>query len=259
MSFKSWRSYQRFSRYLLNQKRFILDEEQSEFINEIKSSALKYGGILPKNSILYRAQLDHTYRKESIRDDKDNIVDYFEVPSPCKESRMKPLRDKAIPGRVNTVGIPVFYCSNSEYVALSECRPWVGSLISLARFELRDNLKVINIAGIVTNNKHYLKEPDSKKKETKVWSDINKAFSFPVTNNSFIDYYVPTQYLSEIFKDMNYQGIVYRSVFSKDIEQYNIALFDLEKVQQLDCRLFECKEITYDYDLVDNGYKVKKD
>ena len=57
---------------------------------------------------------------------------------------------------------------------------------------------------------------------------INQYFSIPVTPDDKYCSYVPTQYLSELFKSKGYNGVVYGSTRKKD--KFNLALFDVAAV-----------------------------
>lgn len=254
MAFKSWRSYQSFSRYIKNKNRFFLDDEQKYFINEVIETAKQYEQIIEKDSVVCRAQLGHDYRTEYQHDEDGNIVVEYEVPAPYKKERMVPLATKAKQGRINPTGIPVFYCSNKNKIALSECRPWVGSILTLAKFKLVKELNVLNIASIDTNNSFYFSEPDNEEKIRKNLSDINKAYSKPIVLDDTSDMYAPTQVISEYFRNNGYDGIVYRSVFSEDDESYNIAIFDLSSVELLTRTLYNCDMLEHEYSQVDYEY-----
>src|SRR3546814_9987253 len=51
--------------------------------------------------------------------------------------RMRPLADRATEGRANPKGIPMLYLCSSKDAAMSEVRPWLGSMVSLGHFEIR--------------------------------------------------------------------------------------------------------------------------
>jgi len=58
--------------------------------------------------------------------------------------------------------------------------------------------------------------------------------------------YVPTQYLSEKLKTAGYDGIAFKSSLSQD--GYNIALFDHHKAKCVGCRMFEIKQVKYEFE-----------
>lgn len=85
--------------------------------------------MLPKDAHLWRAQLGHDLRPEYAGEE---LIDYF--PTAYKPERMKPLRDSAREGRANPKGIPYLYIATDKETAMSEVRPWIGSIISAGCF-----------------------------------------------------------------------------------------------------------------------------
>jgi len=140
---------------------------------------------------------------------------------------MKPLSDRALEGRANPKGIPVLYlCSNKE-AAMSEVRPWLGSMISLAQFETTKPLKVVDCTrSSEQRTLIYFDEPSDDEIDSAVWSEIDRAFTKPVTRSDDSSEYVATQILTELFQDAGFDGIAFRSAFGE--RSINLALFDLE-------------------------------
>ena len=101
----------------------------------------------------------------------------------------------------------------------------------------------------------YFEEPDTEKKEQAVWSEIDKAFSEPVTPNDRVADYVPTQILAEFFKTNGFDGIFYKSSLG---EGNNVVLFDIESAILVNCNLFESKKISFDFHQAANPYSIKR-
>lgn len=74
-----------------------------------------------------------------------------------------------------------------------------------------------------------------------MWIDIDNAFSQPVAQSDDTADYVPTQILSELFRDAGYDVIVYRSQFGN--EGYNVVLFDPSDADIINCAPFEVTAI----------------
>ncbi|MEX6396516.1 RES family NAD+ phosphorylase [Providencia hangzhouensis] len=66
-----------------------------------------------------------------------------------------------------------------------------------------------------------VKELTAQQKEKAVWTDIDNAFSTPVTRSDDKANYAPTQILAELFRSAGYDAIAYKSHFGD--EGYNIA------------------------------------
>ena len=61
-----------------------------------------------------------------------------------------PPPSKALAGRMSAHGIPVFYGTFSENLAVAEVRPYVGGLIVVGQFEIIRELKLLDLAHFVS-------------------------------------------------------------------------------------------------------------
>ncbi len=82
---------------------------------------------------------------------------------------------------------------------------------------------------------------DADTKRRAVWTEIDSAFSRPVTRSEDIIDYVPTQILAEAFRGHGYDGIVYSSNFGD--HEYNVALFDIGAAEIINCGPYKIKSI----------------
>jgi hypothetical protein len=205
---------------------------------------------LPKNRYLWRAQLGHDLRP--IIQEDEHIAD---EPVPFPPSRMKPLVHEAAEGRANPKGIPYLYLATTKETAMAEVRPWIGSSISVGQFETKKDMVLINCTNHHKGFVLYFEEPDAEKKEQAVWSEIDKAFSEPVTLNDRVADYAPTQILAEFFKTNGFDGIFYKSSLG---EGSNVVLFDIESAILVNCYLFEAKKISFDFHQVANPYNINR-
>ncbi|MBM0202940.1 RES family NAD+ phosphorylase [Micromonospora sp. STR1s_5] len=158
---------------------------------------------------------------------------------------MKPLQDRAYEGRVNPKGIPCLYFATTREVAMSEVRPWIGSVISVARFRTEREVVVVDCSVSHLEEELPPGPGNDEEVERTVWSQIDQSFSTPVTRSDNTAEYAATQILSELFRSCGYDGILYKSAFSA--EGRNVALFDLDCATQIDCTLYEVRNATYDF------------
>jgi hypothetical protein len=130
--------------------------------------------------------------------------------------------------------------ATNKETAMSEVCPRLGSYISVGQFKINQNLSLIDcsVHGLDEWPPLYEEEPSDTEKESAVWSYIDMAFSKPIINSDSVADYVPTQILSELFKSNGYDGIIYKSVFSKG---FNIVLYDLNFADIVSCHLFQVK------------------
>ena len=247
-TFDTWRAFSRFEREVSRNRRYIRSEQADRFLDGVRSTCSSRESHLSKGRGFWRAQLGHAWR--SI----DDIDD--EIPSAYSPDRMKPLSDRALEGRANPKGIPVLYlCSNKE-AAMSEVRPWLGSMISLAQFETTKPLKVVDCTrSSEQRTLIYFDEPSDDEIDSAVWSEIDRAFTKPVTRSDDSSEYVATQILTELFQDAGFDGIAFRSAFGE--RSINLALFDLESAVVTYGQLFEVTSAKLNFQERDNPYWVR--
>lgn len=249
-SFKSVRSYLHFERYVKLQNRYFRDNDTDKFLNTLLDTSNDRIFLLKKSTILWRAQAGYELPDKI----EDEIVN--EISGPFRHERMKPLKDKAKEGRANPKGISYLYLSTTQKTSLSETRPWIGSLISLGKFRVNDDLKIFDFTRHSGQKNRFITEPDDiDVKNNAVWIDIDNAFSKPTSNDDSEADYVPTQIIAEFIKQNAFDGIMYKS--SLDSEGKNITLFDISKADLEDCCLFELNKMNFEYNQASNPYSVE--
>lgn len=152
--------------------------------------------IVPRDTILYRGRLVKSLDETEIN--KDDSFRGFDksgsgITPPHKTSDM----------RANYKYIPYLYCTPDSYVAVAELRPHLGSVISIARLQVNEELKLFNLASPLTN--------DTDK--NKFLNELGVMFSEPVDSSDSIKDYIPTQYMAEYIRDLGYDGIAYKSSY----------------------------------------------
>lgn len=246
MPFKSWRSYWAFLAATANSRRYIFDEETKAFLDEVLSTCGSRQRLIKQGSIFWRSQLGVDLRP--VYDDDGNEIG--DESFPYSRERMKPQRFGASEGRVNPKGIPYLYLATTKETAMSEVRPWVGSEVSLAKFQTVKDLTIIDCSVNHFLNPMYfdiergLYEPNDEEKEKSVWAHIDKSFSQPVLPNESMAHYAPTQILAELFKTNGLDGVVYKSLLG---DGHNVALFNPDDAEILNCSLFVVKNVTFNF------------
>ena len=102
----------------------------------------------------------------------------------------------------------------------------------------------------------YFEEPPPEEIENAVWSYIDRAFAEPMTRSDDTADYAATQIIAELFKRAGVDGIAYKSNFGED--GYNIALFDIDAADLINCGLYKVDNIDMKFSEQDNPYFVKK-
>lgn len=255
-NFQTWESYNKFEHHVLRGSRYILDEESREFLDTLVANAEERIGDLREGTILCRAQRGHAWRDHQITDpdDEGKVIETIKVPAPFGHDRMKPPIDKAKEGRANPKGIPCLYLANDRETAMSEVRPWIGAMISLALFKTTKKLRLVNLSlhhdlDVSAFSFIYFGDPppgDPKKVSEFVWKSVDRAFSAPVTLGDDTAEYAPTQIIAERFKSEGYDGIYFRTALRE--KGYNVALFDLDSAKSFRLELHEVKRVQFEFE-----------
>ena len=237
--FKSQNSYRNFAYCSQYNRRYIQDAETKNFLDTLLSTCGNRIENINKGTTLWRAQLGND--TEPMFRDNELIA---QAEKPFSEKRMKPKVGQASEGRVNPKGIPCLYLSTERDTALAEVRPWIGSLISIAQFEVIKDLRVVDCSKNTGGGAIKLGVKDSKQIEQIIWSHIDNSFSRPIQENDHKAEYAPTQIIAEYFKENNFDGIMYQS--SLGIGK-NIALFDIDCAEVKNRFLYSTDKIKFSF------------
>ena len=246
--FKSYQSYKNFSESVSREWRYARSSEQEEFLATLLETSESRKEIIPESTILWRAQIGHDWRSVNVDDEQS------EETCPYSPERMKPLTYQASEGRANPKGIPVFYLATHLKTAVAEVRPWVGALVSVGQLKLARPLTVVDFSKEERRLILYGSEPDAPERERAVWRDMNYAFSRPVTQNDFVADYAPTQIIAELFRQHGYDGIGYKSSLGNGS---NLALFDFNVAEVINCTLFQVEAVDFTVSEMDQYFVVK--
>lgn len=133
--------------------------------------------------------------------------------------------DKARAGRGNPEGISYLYLASDSITALSEVKPYIEQDITVGTFSLKKNLKVIDLRiDKLFSPFRYGENIREALKARSLFFLLGRELSKPIepqSRNSFLEY-LPTQYLCELIKMREYDGILYKSTLGKG---FNILLF----------------------------------
>jgi len=156
-----------------------------------------------------------------------------------------PPRDKTLGGRANPAGIPYLYLATDPNTAISEIRPNVTDFITVGKFKSINNIITIDLRQVspfhFTLSENFLEGIELIGFFNRLASDLTIPIN---SNDSFLDY-LPTQYLSEFFKQNGWDGIIYKSSFGLG---HNLTLFSEEKVQ--------CLETTH-YEIINTSFETR--
>ena len=249
-AFKSPSEYWYFAREVTRSTRYVRGSSANDFLEALLADAQGRVEILPARVILWRAQLGNGW--EPVQEGGQEVT---ETPGPFPPDRMRPLRDRAWEGRANPKGIPYLYLSTNRDTALAEVRPWLRSLVSVAQFRVRRELRIVNCTED-SKRKHFFGGTPIEYWDTAVWCDVDEAFSRPVTPTEEDPDYIPTQIIAELFKVNGFDGVAYRSALGPG---HNVVLFDIDVAVLINCSLYQTETLQFGFRECANPYWIREE
>ena len=227
-----------------NESSLLLSKKLKEFTDEIK-----YENRNPENvEVLKKLKDDSTnpytninkgtkfYRSRVVAGNESGIgiepgFDGYSM----KDSFVPPI-SKSKDLRASYRFIPYLYVASTEEVSIAEVRAKAGDRVSIAIIEVLEDLILFDLTQTKTKN-------EKRNVKDNILIDLARLYSKPVsTADEQIDY-VPTQYIAEFIKKCDYDGIVYpSSFFPREINNYNIAIFNYDKCRAIKSYIKNIKE-----------------
>lgn len=150
----------------------------------------------------------------------------FQTSAPLEEAFEHPERHFGPPppgvgtaGRMNAKGIPVFYGATKEFIAVSEVRPPVGSLVVVAQFHVIRPLRVLDLRKLGTirlQPSASLFDPETVKEATRrdFLRELTMKLVMPVVPELEDHSYVVTQAIADFLAthpNLNLDGLLFPS------------------------------------------------
>lgn len=254
------RKWYDFTREIRSQNRFF---PKSPVINDVKNIIRKLENILKSGTIVYRARI-YEEKLEDLSNNIDRVIKSEEfdglsrvqtinklkfMPTSdykqClltniwgydeKSSGMPPL-DKANIGRANPQFLPYFYIAEDDYTAIAEVRPYPTDQVSVAKYKVMKDMKIIDFTG---DNGGFRKHLFSDE-ENELFEHICCLFSIPTRKPDYD--YIVSQYISELIKEMGYKGIRFTSSLSPS--GVNITTFTQDNFKFISSHVYYIRAIT---------------
>lgn len=159
----------------------------------------------------------------------------------------------ATAGRANCDGIRCLYLAGDIKTTIHEVRSRAFDFVTIGRFELLQNIIVVNLKGIdkispFVVDLDILELAINKEHLNKINQEMGKALR---RNDSSLDY-IPTQYISDFIKSLKidedyggkYIGIEYNSTMNK--KGYNLAIYYPEYFKCINTELYSITNLKYD-------------
>ena len=120
-----------------------------------------------------------------------------------------------------------------------------GCCVLFARLIYQKDMGNLSFTGPIFSHVMGGTASSAKEIEEAVWTDIDNAFSQPITQTDDRADYAPTQILPELFRSAGYDAIGYKSHFgdTDNLGGFNIAIFDPGAVEIARCAPFRVKSI----------------
>jgi len=161
-----------------------------------------------------------------------------------------PPSDKATAGRANSAGIRCLYLASDLDTTIHEIRAGVFDFISIGRFELTQDIVVVDLKAIdhispFIDGCDFLEHAINKAHLKRINMEIGRALR---RSDSVLDY-IPTQYIADFIKSIThegkpeYAGIEYNSTISHSGQ--NLAIFYPELFVCTDVEVYHIKELHY--------------
>lgn len=247
--FTSASDFSEFARIVKSEYRYVRTEETQRFLDAVLNSAKSREQGIPKGFIFWRAQLGSDTRQVEQGGEK------FEQDTPHPPKRTIPSPEFAHDGRANPKGIPYLYAATDKVTAMAEVRPWVSALVSVACFQLSRDITIVDCSKfhaerafckLLDRNVDDMDRPLTNDEINKaVWIDIDHSYSRPINRSDEDIEYIPTQIISELFRNNGYDGVVYKSMLTD--EGFNIVLFDKGVASQVAGQLFQLEVIKHKF------------
>jgi hypothetical protein len=139
-------------------------------------------------------------------------------------------------GRANPTGIPYLYAASDYETAIAETRPHPGNIVSICKFKIIDKLQILSlinprskispfeIAFLQGDEKYLLK----LRHDVEFLCHLGTELSKPITPDVAELEYLPTQYLCELIKKSQFDGVKFQSSVGDGV---NFTLFGQSKVK----------------------------
>jgi len=158
-----------------------------------------------------------------------------------------PPREGATAGRANPLGIVFLYLSTDRDTAIAEMRPWKGQELSVATFRLREQVRLVDLTEAQKLKSPFgafsdLDSLRSMREDFGILAELSADLSTPVDpDRSGLDY-LPTQYITEVIRSMDYDGLLFRSAVGTG---KNLVLFDAGIAEGIDVKTVKVESISY--------------
>jgi RES domain len=220
-----------FSDQIRHRRRFFDDEARSRLARILGDKGSDRAKELPVLEIGEGTRLPSIYRARIGETDADLLR---MMKNPHDELRPPP-PDRASAGRMNPVGIPVFYGACSKETTIAEVRPSVGGLVLACEFHISGHLRLLDLSriGVAFSGSLFAPEYEDRASRAEFLRNFHRLIARPVHPNQEPLDYIPTQAVAEYVANvLGFDGILYASaqVGAVPDEAYHEHYINVEKL-----------------------------
>jgi RES domain-containing protein/HEPN superfamily RES-like protein len=198
-----------FEERLKHEVRFF-DEEGKRLLDELFGGLPSMAGGKTIVTIEPAGEFSTIYRARIVEGSK---IELF-LKEPAQQiGPPPPLLARA--GRMNPVGIPIFYGAFSEKVAVAEVRPPVGASVAVGEFRLLRPVRLLDLpalSSVYHNESIFSPDYDRLRNYVAFLGRVDRLLARPVLPSDEALEYLPTQAVAAyITSVMGLDGVIYRS------------------------------------------------
>ena len=219
-----------FSDYLKNERRFTIEREELQH----------FTGFLPQllSSIEVKVKQGEEYYRARLGQGEKT------KPFPNEKMGAPPSEKTLTGGRANPPGIPFLYLSDDANTAIAEVRPWKGATVSVAKFIITKEINLIDLTQsfYIKDQFAYGEDLPFAIEDNRILGRLGRELSKPVNPDKISIEYIPTQYVTEIIRNLKYDGMIYPSALGKG---KNIVLFTENAVHCENVKLYQVDSVDF--------------
>lgn len=222
----------------LSEKNYFLVEDEYETI--LRPVMPYISSTVNSGSRWHRARMGAKQRAADFND-VGAAPTYFYEPHKDKEIGSPPV-GVATAGRVNRPGVSYLYLASDTSTAAAEIRPHPGELVSVGSFEVTKDLRIVDLRS---HDLTKLWRNDSELEMLELVIAMERVFATaaPPSNRSA---YTLTQFLGEIFRRLEFDGVLFRSTVG---DGDNLVIFNPANAAWINgsSRAIDVKKVNYEW------------
>jgi len=163
----------------------------------------------------------------------------------------KPPEKISTAGRANPIGIPYLYTASNITTAIAEIRPHKGDNITVAIFEVKESLTLVDLRNPRETISPFELDEDGLNQifiDLDYLCHLGDELSKPILPREAHLEYLSSQYLCELIKHCGYDGVIYKSSVG---DGDNYAIFSDDKLEAIETKVYSVDNVEITSNLID--------